>query len=99
MGLVISARVREKLAHKTPPVTEEEIVQCFETRSGRFLSDKREENQTDPPTRWFISETHYGRELKVVFIPKNNGDGNIDIIIKMAYDPNNTEREIYRNFG
>jgi hypothetical protein len=75
MGLIISTRVREKLANKIPPVTEEELLQCFENRSGKYLLDMREEHRTDPPTRWFIAQTHYGRELKVVFVPKKNEQG------------------------
>jgi hypothetical protein len=94
MALVLSRRVREKLASKTPPVSEDEILQCFANRSGRYLLDHREQNQTDPPTRWFLAETDYGRVLKVVFIQKDQL-----VVIKTAYDPNGIERDIYRRFG
>ncbi|WP_295434863.1 hypothetical protein [uncultured Thiodictyon sp.] len=94
MALVLSSSVREKLAGKTPPVSEEEILQCFANRSGRYLLDEREQHRTDPPTRWFLAETDYGRLLKVVFIPK---DG--DVIIRTAYDPNPVERSIYQRYG
>lgn len=93
MPLIISKRVREKLANKQPPVTEAEIVQCFANREGRFLLDTREEHKTNPPTKWFIAETNYGRLLKVVFV--RNIDGSIEI--KSAFDPNDTEKRIYRN--
>lgn len=94
MSLIISQKIRAKLANKTPPVTEDEITQCFTTRSGVYLRDLREEHQTDPPTRWFISETYYGRMLKIVFIRKDN-----DVIIKTAYDPNANEARIYKKYG
>lgn len=94
MGLVLSPRVREKLAMKKPPVAQEEIIQCFANRTGKYLLDLREEHHTDPPTQWFISETDYGRKLKIAFIQKNN-----DIIIKTAYDPNPIEMRMFANFG
>lgn len=94
MGLVISPKVREKLAQKTPPVTEDEILQCFANRSGNYLTDEREQHASDPPTRWFIAETDYGRKLKIAFIPR---DG--DLIIRTAYDPNPIEQRIYGQFS
>ena len=92
MPLKMSKKIREKLSLKQPPVTEEEIVQCFANKIGGFLIDARETHVTDPPTKWFVSETNYGRKLKVVFILK---EGNI--IIKPAFDPNSTELRIYKN--
>jgi hypothetical protein len=94
MGLKISQSVRNKLQHKTPPVSEDEILQCFASRPGRYLVDTREENRTDPPTRWFIAETDRGRSLKVVFIRKGT-----DVTIKTAYDPNPEEIRIYRKYS
>lgn len=94
MGLVISTKVREKLRNKTPPVAETEIRQCFANRAGTYLTDVREEHRTDPPTRWFVAETDFGRLLKVVFI--QNGS---DISIKTAYDPNPTEIRIYKKYA
>lgn len=76
MALVISLAVSVKLANKTPPVTQEEISQCFANREGAFLRDTRERHQSDPPTQWFIGETDFGRKLKVAFIPRG---GNIVI--------------------
>ncbi len=52
MALVISNSVREKLSRKAPPVSEDEILQCFANCVGRFLLDTREEHRTVPPTRW-----------------------------------------------
>lgn len=94
MGLVISSKVRDKLARKTPPVTEDEILQCFANRTNKYLYDVREDHRTEPRTKWFIAETDFGRMLKVAFIQK---DG--DIIIKTAYDPNPQEIRIYAKYG
>jgi hypothetical protein len=94
MAIQISDRVREKLVGKTPPVTPEEIEQCFENRRGALLEDQREQHKTDPPTQWFIAETDKGRRLKVVFV--RNG---ADVNIKTAYDPNQTELFIYLKYG
>lgn len=92
--LIISAKVREKLAGKHPPVTQDEIVQCFANRTGKLLLDTREQHQSDPPTRWFISETDYGRKLKIAFINTDQG-----IVIRTAYDPNSEEMRIYKKYG
>jgi hypothetical protein len=92
MGLNVSARIKAKLAQKTPPVTEEEIVQCFANRQGCYLLDTREQHRTEPPTKWFIAETDFGRKLKVVFIPEGS-----DVTIKTAYDPNDAETRIYNS--
>jgi hypothetical protein len=94
MPLVISQRVREKLASKIPPVTQDEIAQCFADRTGDYLIDVRAENQTDPPTQWFIAETFFGRKLKVVFMQ----DGQ-NVIIKTAYPPNAEEVRIYNKYS
>ena len=94
MALVISPSVALKLGNKIPPVTREEILQCFANRTGIYLIDSREEHASDPPTRWFISGTYYGRKLKVVFIDKDT-----DIVIRTAYDPNSEELRIYKKYG
>lgn len=94
MALKISSKVQAKLASKKPPVTQAEIEQCFANRTGIYLLDSREEHASDPPTQWFIAETYYGRELKVVFIQRDN-----DIVIRTAYDPNADEVRIYKKFA
>lgn len=63
--LFISPKVRQKLIDKHS-VTQPEIEQCFANREGNFLLDEREEHQSDPPTKWFIAQTDYGRKLKIV---------------------------------
>lgn len=93
MALKMSPHVRSKLANKTPPVTRDEILQCFANLIGNVLIDTRAQHLTDPMTRWFIAETDYGRKLKIVYIPQNG-----DIIVKSAYDPNPDELRIYAKF-
>ncbi len=94
MPLEISNGVRRKLASKEPPVTEAEIVECFANRLSKYLYDVREDNKTNPPTRWFVAETDYGRKLKVVFM--SIGD---NIVIKTAFEPNPDEIRIYNKFS
>lgn len=95
MKLLISQKIRHKLTNKNPPVTEEDIVQCFSNRTGNFLEDDREDHKSDPVTKWFISETDYGLQLKVVFIVYP-GKG---VAIRSAYTPNTEEKRIYSKYG
>lgn len=81
MKLVISQSIRAKLARKTPPVSEDEILQCFANQTHSPLIDSREEHATNPFTRWIVSETDYGRKLKIMYVPRQDG-----IHIKSAYD-------------
>jgi uncharacterized DUF497 family protein len=90
MALVISNKTYQKLSQKHG-VSKDEILQCFANRYRGFLEDIREEHLTDPPSKWFVAETDYGRKLKVVFIQTANGD----IHIKTAYLANAMERQIY----
>jgi hypothetical protein len=89
--LDLSYNVRAKLAGKTPPVSENDIAECFANRSRSFLRDTRERHLSDPPTLWFISENDYGRKLKVCFI-----DDGQKITIRTAYVPNPTEEAVYQ---
>jgi len=75
-------------------VHEKDIVECFSNRCGKFLIDTREDHKTNPPTKWFVAETDFGKKLKVVFI--NVGK---DIHIKTAYAANSDEIRIYNNHG
>ena len=92
MSIIISPAIRSKLARKNPPVSQEEIEQCFTSRDRSFLEDTRDDHRTTPPSLWFISDTDMGRLLKVVFIKRQDGN----IAIKTAYDPNEDETKIYR---
>lgn len=93
MSIIISQSIQEKLATKHN-VTVEEVSQCFANRDGKFLIDTREAHDTDPKTQWFVSETDYGRKLKVVFVPR---DG--DVYLRSAFVPNQTELGIYNKYG
>ena len=93
MALIISQKILDKLASKHN-VKQEEVAQCFANRNGEFLSDTRENHASDPPTLWFISETDYGRKLKVVFIKKDK-----DIYLRSAFAPNEKEIRIYNKHG
>jgi len=93
MALIISQQILEKLKSKHN-VSEEDVAQCFANRTGNYLLDTREAHASDLPTRWFISETDYGRKLKVVFIFK---DG--DIFLRTAFAPNAKELDIYTKYG
>lgn len=95
MNLIISSAIRQKLLKKQPPVTEDDVMQCFSNRDGRFLEDDREEHRTDPPTKWFISETDYGVKLKVIFIFRQEKG----VFIRSAYSPNSDEIRIYEKYG
>ena len=95
MAIVISPKIRNKLAKKSSPVSSEEIEQCFVERKRSFLVDGRDDNRTIPPSLWFISNTYMGRLIKVVFVELENGD----TAIKTAYDPNEDEKYIYHKFS
>jgi hypothetical protein len=94
VSLKISHSVRAKLGNKNPPVTREEIEECFANRSGIYLEDTREQHKTDPPTKWFIAETFYGRKLKIAFIQKD-----ANTIIRTAYVPNKDELRIFNKYS
>ncbi len=94
MALVISNAVSQKLLKKHG-VNRGEIIECFASRERGFLEDSREDHKTDPPTKWFIGETDYGRKLKVVFIQVDNQD----IHIKTAYMANTDEIHIYSTYA
>lgn len=100
-GLIISDRIRNKLLLKhNINEPESEICEAFQNREGLYLIDTREKHRTDPPTKWFISETDKGRLLKVVFVQKINKETQkTEIHIKTAYEPNEDEIRIYRMCG
>jgi len=91
--IVISDNIQTKLAVKHN-VTPSEVSECFANRCGKSLRDTREEHASNPPTLWFISETNYGKKLKIVFIMKGG-----KIYIRTAYPPNEDEIRIYNKLG
>lgn len=94
MKLSLSPKIRQKLALKTPPVSENDIYECFTNRTNAFLMDTREDHKTDPVTFWFISENDYGRRLKVCFM--NHGE---QLSIKSAFVPNADEERVYKKYA
>jgi len=93
--MIISERVVQKLAEKHG-VNKSEIVECFTNRESNFLTDMREDHQTNPPTMWFVAQTDFGRKLKVAFIQDANTG---EVIIKTAYEANAEEQRIYDKFA
>ena len=91
--LVMTTRVIEKLRSKHK-VDVSEVRQCFLNRSGKLLFDTREEHKTTPPTLWFIAPTNRNRLLKIVYIQDS-----YKVLLKSAYEPNDMECSIYRQFG
>ena len=91
MPLIISKAIRDKLASKVPPVTEPEIIQCFANQTHHPLIDLRQEHATNPYTRWIVSETDYGRKLKIMYIPRADG-----FHLKSAYDATDEIIRIYK---
>ena len=90
-NLIISSKISEKLKNKHG-VRRVEIEECFLNRSGKVLRDTREEHNSDPPTVWFIEETHQGRLLKIVYVKKDN-----NYYLRTAYEPNPEEKDIYNS--
>ena len=87
--IVVSPAMREKLLNKHG-VQEMEVRECFLSHEGKYLIDTREDHATDPPTLWFIGETHRGRCLKIIFVSR---DGNL--YLKSAYDADENAKRIY----
>ncbi len=88
--LVVSPAIRDKLLDRHG-VQELEVVECFLNDDvGKYIEDDREDHRTDPPTLWFVGETHRGRRLKVIFV---NRDGNL--YLKSAYDANDSVIRTY----
>jgi len=92
MDFLISRTVEQKLKYKHK-VALREVYECFENRTSKALIDNRQQHRTFPPTRWFISKTNRGRELKVIFIRLSENQ----IILKTAYDANDTVKQLYKS--
>ncbi len=93
MAIIVSTKIAQKLTNKHS-ITEDEVLQCFANRDGKFLIDTREDHASDPPTHWFVAETNRGILLKIAFIQR---DG--DIFLRTAYKANPEEIRIYNKYG
>lgn len=93
MSIVISAKIRDKLATKHN-VKPEEVEQCFANRNGEYELDVREEHASGQPTYWFIAETNYGRRLKIAFVHEHG-----NIYIRSAFEPSQAAIQNYLKYG
>jgi len=96
MALIISLKVRAKLAQPDHNVTEEEIVQCFANRGPKTCTDSRPHHQSPLPTLWFVAETDYGRRLKIVYVHDTQVN---NIEIKSAYIATDDVTRIYNKYS
>jgi hypothetical protein len=90
MSIILSQKIRDKLADKNHRVTERDICECFANKTRGFIEDDREEHRTDPATMWFVSENNYGRRIKVMFVIRDS-----DIYIKSAYPATEAVARMY----
>ena len=93
MAFKISRDVQNKL-HEKHLVSIKEVKQCFSNKHAGDLEDSRAEHKTDPPTKWFISETDKGRQLKIIYMIDSAGN----IHLKSAYPPEGAAVSIYNRF-
>ena len=91
--LVVSPQIRVKLENKHG-VQEAEVRECFLNHEGIYATDTREDHATDPPTLWFIGQTHKGRCLKIIFVYRNE-----NLYLKSAYDADDNSKRIYKNLS
>ena len=92
MDLLISKATEQKLKYKHK-VSLHEVFECFQNRTNKALIDNRQQHRTFPPTKWFISKTNAGRELKVVFVKFSLNQ----IALKTAYDANDAIKQLYES--
>ncbi len=88
-NLIISPALGDKLLNKHN-VRRVEVEECFCNKVGNVLEDIREEHKTEPPTVWFIAETHQGRLLKIVYVLRDK-----KVYLKTAFEPNQKEKDLY----
>jgi len=90
MSIILSQKIRDKIADDKHRVTERDIRECFANTTRGFVEDDREEHRTDPATMWFVSENNYGRRIKVMFVIREG-----DIYIKSAYPATDVVSAMY----
>jgi len=89
---ILSTAIRQKIAQPDHgSVTEREVQECFLNRIGtRHCKDDREGHKTDPPTFWFVAETHLGKMLKIVYVEDED-----NIYLKSAYPANKAVQDMF----
>lgn len=93
--LIISPKIRAKIGDPSHgSVTEREVQECFLNRCGRVAEDDREQHRTDPPTRWFVSETHLGKLLKIVYVEDDE-----NVYLKSAYPASKTIQDLFESLA
>ena len=93
--LVISPKIKDKIAREDHgSITEREVRECFMAWDHRFCFDQKEEHRTDPPTRWFVGESHIGRLLKIMYI-----DDGENVYLKSAYLANGDVKRIFDKYS
>lgn len=95
MGLIISPDVRKKLKDPDHNVSDLEILECFANRGPKECFDTRAHHRTNPPTRWFVSETDHARRLKIMYVLLASGD----VEIKSAYEATDDVTRIFRKYA
>ncbi|HEY4083441.1 MAG TPA: ADP-ribosyl-(dinitrogen reductase) hydrolase [Burkholderiaceae bacterium] len=93
--LIISPKIKTKIGDPSHgSISEREVMECFLNRCGRVVKDDREEHRTDPPTVWFVSETHLGKKVKVVYVEDDE-----NIYLKSAYVATKAIQDIFEIHG
>jgi hypothetical protein len=92
-NLIISPAMEAKILDKHG-VRRVDIEECFCNKDGEYLEDTRTENKTNPPTLWFIANTHKDVVLKVVIVFEDE-----KIYLKTAYPPDENEIRIYNKYA
>ena len=99
MNIIISSKIETKLLDKKHNVRKHEVIECFANRDMdcKYITDEREGHKTDPETLWFIAQTDYGRELKIMFVQRTDKNGEPQIYLKSAFEANQKVKDIYKN--
>lgn len=88
----ISPKTEKKIERKHNSISLDDIYYAFHNPLGGIFDDNRPEHKTEPPTRWFIGETEYGRKVKIAYIwPPGEKPR-----IKTAYEPKQPTLEYYK---
>lgn len=93
--LIISPKIKDKIARDDHGgVTEREVRECFMVWDHSFCFDQKEEHLTDPPTKWFVAESHVGRLLKIMYV-----DDGENVYLKSAYPATSDVKRIFDKYA